>query len=71
MSTSKTIAATIREAREKTGLTQEEFAKKAGLSTSGYIKIEIGTTKTPDATSINKLAKVLGVNPKKLIDLLG
>ena len=71
MSTSKTIAATVREAREKTGLTQEDLAKKAGLSTSGYIKIENGTTKNPEAGSINKISKALGINPKKLLDLLG
>ena len=50
----------IKKIREQKGLTQEEVAKKAGIYTNYYAKIERGviTTSIEKAT---KIAKALGV----------
>lgn len=51
----------IKDIREKKGLTQEEVAKKAGMSANYFAKIERGTINT----TINKasnIAKALGVD---------
>ncbi|HUD06945.1 MAG TPA: helix-turn-helix transcriptional regulator [Candidatus Saccharimonadales bacterium] len=67
----KTKASKIfREARRNAGLTQAELAKKAGLSTSGYTKIEQGISR-PEPESIKKLVKALDIHQSKVIDLLG
>ena len=50
----------IKEAREQKGLTQEEVAKKAGISPNYYAKIERGTINT-SIEKANKIAKALGV----------
>ena len=70
MSTSKTLAEAIKEARAKTSLTQVAAAKKAGLNSNTYAKIERGDTKKPDALSLRKIGKALGVDPNKFLDLL-
>ena len=67
----KTKASKIfKEARDKLGLTQAELAKKAGMSTSGYTKIEQGISK-PQPESIKKLVKALNIDQSKILDLLG
>ena len=50
----------IKEIREQKELTQEEVAKKAGISTNYYSKIERGTVNT-SIEKANKIAKALGV----------
>lgn len=50
----------IKEIREQKELTQEEVAKKAGISPNYYAKIERGTINT-SIEKANKIAKALGV----------
>lgn len=50
----------IKEIREQKGFTQEEVAKKAGISANYYAKIERGTINTTIKKAIN-IAKALGV----------
>lgn len=66
----KTAAEILKEARLKSGLTQVEVAKKAGLYPNTYAKIERGVSK-PSPESIKKLVKALNVDPSKILYLLG
>ena len=50
----------IKEIREQKELTQEEVAKKAGISANYYAKIERGTVNTSIGKA-TKIAKALGV----------
>ena len=50
----------IKEIREQKGLTQEDVAKKAGISPNYYAKIERGTINT-SIEKANKISKALGV----------
>lgn len=50
----------IKKIREQKGLTQEEVAKKAGISANYYAKIERGIINT-SIEKANKIAKALGV----------
>lgn len=61
------IAKIFKEAREKAGLTQEQVAKKAGISTNYYARVERGD---PDARGsvINDIAKALNVKIKLPIE---
>lgn len=50
----------VKETRELKKMTQEEVAKKAGISPNYYAKIERGTINT-SIEKANKIAKALGV----------
>lgn len=64
-----TLADRVKLARDKKGMTQQEVAKKSGMSQPSYYKIENG--KTNRTTFINSLASVLGVNAHWLETGLG
>lgn len=51
----KEIAKEIREVRESSGLSQEQFARKIGMNTSTYTKYEMAIIKKPT----RNLAKIL------------
>jgi len=51
----------IKDIREQKGLTQEEVAKKAGISANYFAKIERGAINTT-IKKANKIAKALGVD---------
>lgn len=50
--------------REYLQLTQEECARKLGISQAAYSQLE--TLNTPRKTTRNKLATALGINPEQL-----
>ena len=50
--------------REYLQLTQEECAKKVGISQAAYSQLE--TSNNPRKTTRNKLATALGINPEQL-----
>ena len=54
---------TLRELRERAGLTQLQLAVKAGLTPSTVYKLEAGKSKRPGYTTIQRLADALGVRP--------
>lgn len=56
----------LRKQREKTRLTREELAKKAGISPLTIYFIEKGTTKSPQDATLKGLEKVLGKLPGNL-----
>ncbi|MBI0181201.1 helix-turn-helix transcriptional regulator [Snodgrassella sp. W8158] len=50
--------------REYLQLTQEECARKLGISQAAYSQLE--TSNNPRKTTRNKLATALGINPEQL-----
>lgn len=56
----------IKQAREKKGWTQEELAKKAGLDSNSYAKIERGESK-PYGVTLVKIIKALGIKPSDIL----
>ena len=60
------LSKNIKKLRKKQNLSQEDLAKKAGITYSTLIKIESGLNKNPTLETITKLAEVFNV---KLDDL--
>ena len=60
------LSKNIKKLRKKLKLSQEDLAKKAGITYSTLIKIESGLNKNPTLETITKLAEVFNV---KLDDL--
>ena len=58
--TSKYIARNIKQIRLQKGLTQAELAKKAGINSNYYAKIERSDLK-PSVDTLEKIIKALGV----------
>jgi transcriptional regulator with XRE-family HTH domain len=59
------LAANIRENRRRLGLTQEQFAEKADVSTH-YIALIETCNKYPKPEMLERLAKALGIEPLQL-----
>jgi transcriptional regulator with XRE-family HTH domain len=59
------LAANIRENRRKLGLTQEQFAEKANVSTH-YIALIETCNKYPKPEMLERLAEALGIEPLQL-----
>ena len=58
----------IKKLREQRDMTQEQLAKKAGV-TQGYIaQLESGLRKNPSLPSLRKLARALGVPVGELLE---
>lgn len=62
------IAKKLKEIRMKKGLTQSEVAKKAGLDSNSYAKIERGLTK-PLGLTLVKICKALGVKSSEILSV--
>lgn len=60
----------LRQLRQAKGLAQDRLAVQAGLSASYVGFLERGE-RNPTLKTIGKLAKVLGVEPKELLDFRG
>jgi transcriptional regulator with XRE-family HTH domain len=58
---SPALAAVIRRLREENGLTQEDLAYEAGVTTGTLSKIERGLT-NPAWTTVERIAGALGVS---------
>ena len=52
----------VKEEREKKGMTQEELAKKAGVSRTIISGLESGTIKVTTTKTLKKIAEALGKN---------
>ena len=61
------LAKNIKRLRKKHRLSQEEFAKKAGITYSTLIKIESGANKNPTIRTLKKIASALKVSLDKLV----
>ena len=63
------LAANLRENRRKLGLTQEELAEKANVSTH-YIAMIETCKKYPKPVMLEHIAKTLGIEPYKLFSVI-
>jgi transcriptional regulator with XRE-family HTH domain len=59
---SKVIGRKIKELREAAGLTQQQLATNAGLSSSNLSQIEQGHKRDPRISTLKALARALGVS---------
>lgn len=57
----------IKALRNKLGLSQDEFARKADVPYTTLTKIETGVIKKPSVFAIIKIAKTLGVTVDELV----
>lgn len=67
MDWNKIVAANVRRLRAKRGLTQERLAHEAELDLTYVGGIERGR-RNPSVKVLGRIAKVLGVEPKHLLD---
>lgn len=63
----KQVAELIRETRRTKGLTQKEIGEMLGISESTFNRYENGTANLSLET-VEKVANILGVNPKILFE---
>jgi transcriptional regulator with XRE-family HTH domain len=61
------LAKTIKDLRKKHKISQEELAKKAGITYSTLIKIESGVNDNPTIKTIRKIADALDVSMDELV----
>ena len=57
----------IRKLRNKLGLSQDDFARKADVPYTTLTKIETGVIKKPSVFVVSKIAKALDVSVDELI----
>jgi transcriptional regulator with XRE-family HTH domain len=62
------LATVIKKLREAQGLTQEQLAKKAGLSQAYLSQLEAGDKKHPSLPALKRLARALGVPVGELLE---
>ena len=58
----------LRKYREAAELSQEQLARKAGISTSALSKLE-QTLREPTWNTVQRLSLALGVDPKSFVDV--
>ena len=57
-----TIGENIKKYRNKLGISQDQFSKKADLAFHTIAKIEAGSTPNPTIETVKKIADALGVS---------
>ena len=57
----------IKKLRQKLGLSQDDFARKADVPYTTLTKVETGVIKKPSVFVVSKIAKILGVDIEELI----
>ena len=57
----------IKKLRQKLGLSQDDFARKADVPYTTLTKIETGVIKKPSVFVVSKIAKALNVSVDELI----
>lgn len=63
----KKIGSELRLAREKSGLTQREVAKRANMGTNRYAVIERGDAKNMTINKLEEIVKALNIKASKII----
>jgi transcriptional regulator with XRE-family HTH domain len=56
----------VKRLREDLSLSQREFAEEADVSPATINKIETGVVEKPHPSTMRKIAKALGVEPREL-----
>ncbi len=64
---SKTLATNIKKHRQKSGLSQDQLARKAGIPYSTFLKNESGYTPNPSIQAVVSIADALGVTIDELV----
>ncbi len=64
------LAELLQRLRTEAGLSMYELAKRTGINRSTLMRIEDGTTTSPDSATLNTLARGLGVEPELVYDAL-
>ena len=64
---SKTLASNIKKFRQKSGLSQDQLARKAGIPYSTFLKIESGYTPNPSIQAVASIADALAVSIDELV----
>ncbi len=67
MSRKDSLSKNIRKLRKECKLSQEELAKKVGITFSTLTKLESGVNKNPTLNTLCKIADVLGVSLDELV----
>lgn len=57
---------TVREARKRKDMTQDDLAKESGLDQTTISDLETGRNANPRLDTIRRLAKALGIRPVQL-----
>jgi transcriptional regulator with XRE-family HTH domain len=65
------LAKNIKKLRKLHELSQEELAKKAGITYSTLIKLESGANKNPTIETVQKLANAFGVGLDTVVGKIG
>ena len=68
---SKSLADTIKRAREKQGISQRELSRRTGIDNNTISEIEKGERKKPNAFSLKLLSMELNIDIKVLMTLCG
>ncbi len=63
-----TVAELLNRLRREAGISMYELAKRTGINRSTLMRIEDGTTASPDTATLNTLARGLGVEAELLYD---
>ena len=58
----------LREERRRAALTQGELAEKAGVGINTIVRIETGEITEPRVSTLRKLARALGIQPRELLE---
>lgn len=63
----ETFAANLRAARAKLDITQDEFARRSGISKDAVVKYESGEGYIPGADKIMSICRVAHISPNELM----
>ena len=66
--TPTTLAELLNRLRLELGISMYELAKRTGINRSTLMRIEDGTTTSPDTATLNTLARGLSVDPELFYD---
>lgn len=64
------VGEAIRRRRKEAEITQEELAKRAGLSPTSIVRLELGEIKAPRVSTLDAIARALVINPAELVQFV-
>ena len=64
---SRIISRNLKNLRNKTGLSQDQMARKANMSLSTYLKVENGVTPNPSIQTLLNIAEALEISLDELV----
>jgi len=64
---SKIISKNVKNLRKKTGLSQDQMARKANMPLSTYLKVENGVTPNPSIQTLLNIAEALEISLDELV----